>query len=158
MNIFFDVLKTVCNPETIYNMYSVIETNYVSSGLLFIYFYYIKSFSIAFCITVVISRAVQCIYSCYRYLNQEHQGIDKNTFSRSRKSVYFALGSIVVIGWLGFAVLCNQKHIENEYELINFIFLIFAIASSASLYLYKKTGSKTNGKLVSSMVVFFSFV
>ena len=44
MNIFFDVLKTVCNPETIYNMYSVIETNYVSSGLLFIYFYYIKSF------------------------------------------------------------------------------------------------------------------
>lgn len=84
-------------------------------------------------------------------------GIDKNTFSRSRKSVYFALGSAVVIGWLGFAVLCNQKHIENEYELINFIFLIFAIASSASLYLYKKTGSKTNGKLISSMLVFFIF-
>lgn len=100
MNIFFDLLKTVCNPETIYNMYSIIETNYVSSGLLFIYFYYIKAISIAFCITVVISRASQCIYSCYRYLAQEHQGIDKNTFSRSRKSVYFALGSIVVIGWL----------------------------------------------------------
>lgn len=109
MNIFFDLLKTVCNPETIYNMYSIIETNYVSSGLLFIYFYYIKAISIAFCITVVISRASQCIYSCYRYLAQEHQGIDKNTFSRSRKSVYFALGSIVVIGWLGFAVLCNQN-------------------------------------------------
>ena len=82
MNIFFDVLKTVCNPETIYNMYSVIETNYVSSGLLFIYFYYIRDSSIAFFITVVISRVIHCIYSCYRYLNQEHQGIDKNTFSR----------------------------------------------------------------------------
>ena len=138
MNIFFDVLKTVWNPETIYNMYSAIETNYVSSGVLFIYFYYIKAFSIAFCITVVVSRASQCIYRCYRYLAQEYQGIDKNTFSRSRKSVYFALGSVVVIGWLGFAVLCNQKHIENEYELINFIFLIFTIALIVSIYLYKK--------------------
>lgn len=100
MNIFFDVLKTVWNPETPYNMYSVIETNYVSSGLLFIYFYYIRAGSIAFFITVVISRVIQCIYSCYRYLNQEHQGIDKNTFSRSRKSGYFVLGSAVVIGWL----------------------------------------------------------
>ena len=157
MNNFFDVLKTVCNPETIYNMYSVIETNYVSSGLLFIYFYYIRASSIAFFITVVISRVIQCIYSCYRYLNQEHQGIDKNTFSRSRKSGYFILGSAVVIGWLGFAVLCNQKHIENEYELINFIFLIFAIAFLASIYLYKKTGAKTNTKLKVSMLVFFIF-
>ena len=138
MNIFFDVLKTVCNPETPYNMYSVIETNYVSSGLLFIYFYYIMASSIAFFITVVISRASQCIYSCYRYLAQDHQGIDKNTFSRSRKSVYFVLGSLVVIGWLGFAMLCNQKHIENEYELINFIFLIFAIALIVSFFCIKK--------------------
>ena len=67
------------------------------------------------------------------------------------------MGSAVVIGWLGFAVLCNQKHIENEYELVNFIFLIFVIASLASIYLYKKTGSKTNGKLTFSMVVFFFF-
>ena len=157
MNIFFDLLKTVCNPETIYNMNSAIEINYVRNGLLFIYFYYIKVSSIAFFITVVISRGIQCIYSCYRYLNQEHQGIDKNTFSRSRKSAYFVLGSAVVIGWLGFVVLCNQKHIENEYELVNFIFLIFAIAPLASIYLYKKTRSKTNGKLTFSMVVFFFF-
>ena len=53
MNIFFDLLKTVCNPETPYNMYSVIETNYVSSGLLFIYFYYIRASSIAFFITLL---------------------------------------------------------------------------------------------------------
>ena len=139
-------------------MYSAIETNYVSSGLLFIYFYYIMASSIAFFITVVISRASQCIYSCYRYLAQDHQGIDKNTFSRSRKSVYFALGSAVVTGWLGSAVLCNQKHIENEYELINFIFLILAIAFLVSIYLYKKTGAKTNTKLKVSMFVFFSFV
>lgn len=157
MNIFLDVLKTVWNPETVYNMYSVIETNYISSGLLFIYFYYIKVISIAFCITVVISKGIQCIYSCYRYLAQEHQGIDKNTFSRSRKSVYFVLGSAVVICWLGFAVLCNQKHIENEYELVNLIVLIFVLAFLAGLYFLKKTGSKTNGKLISSMMVFFIF-
>ena len=136
MNIFFDLLKTVCNLETIYNMYSVIETNYVSSGLLFIYFYYIRVSSIAFFITVVISRVIQCIYSCYRCLNQEHQGIDKNTFSRSRKSGYFILGSAVVIGWLGFAVLCNQKHIENEYELINWECKIVCVKSNCADLFY----------------------
>ena len=112
MNIFFDLLKTVCNPETPYNMYSIIETNYVSSGLLFIYFYYIRASSIAFFITVVISRVIQCIYS-----NKEFSENEKQILADLHYSKIVISDAIYVVNVNGYIGTSTNKEIEYAKKL-----------------------------------------